>query len=405
MTNYVNPYTGQTISPSQVSYESLTISQDTLLEWPINGNSSNVAANIVSVTASAASLKLIMPPATQVSVGQAIIVKNDGINTFTIVDNLNGTIASISSGISLYIYLTDNSTSAGTWQVVTFGAGTSSANAAQLAGLGLSAIGATLNSSTVVSLTSANYTFTTSDRASMFVWQSGAGTLTLPTAASLGSGWFVIIKNDGTGILNIALSGSNTIDGNSSAQLQLNESFVIVTNGSQYYSYAYGRSSTFVFTQLSKSVTGGTLTLTSAEAQNIIQQYIGTLTSNQIVVLPSTVQLYSIRNATAGAYSLTFKTSAVGAVTVSVAQGQTSILVCDGTNVYNTQSGSGGSTSQLYLLDGSSASPSLAFLSALNTGLYLPTTTSLGFTLGGNNAMTLKTTGLQVPVGIVGGSF
>ena len=66
MTTYTNPYTGQTISPSQVGYESLTISTNTELQWPINGNTTDVVANIIEVTATTTSLELIMPPATQV---------------------------------------------------------------------------------------------------------------------------------------------------------------------------------------------------------------------------------------------------------------------------------------------------------------------------------------------------
>ena len=53
MTSYSNPYTGQTISPSQVGYEQLTISTDTLLQWPINGNTDSVVANIIEIDATA----------------------------------------------------------------------------------------------------------------------------------------------------------------------------------------------------------------------------------------------------------------------------------------------------------------------------------------------------------------
>jgi len=56
MTYYVNPYTGSTISPSQVGYESLTISANTTLQWPVNGNTSGVVANIIEVTATTTGL-------------------------------------------------------------------------------------------------------------------------------------------------------------------------------------------------------------------------------------------------------------------------------------------------------------------------------------------------------------
>ena len=211
MTTYTNPYTGQTVSPSQVGYEALTISTDTTLQWPINGNTIDVVANIIEVTATVASLKLYMPPATQVSVGQSALIRNVGAQSFTVVDTSGNTIVTIASGIAEYIYVTDNTTIDGSWETVTFGAGTSAANAATLAGYGLQAINTTLNTATPVNTFSADYTMITADRASLYVWTGGAGTVTLPSAQDAGSDWFAIIKNDGTGVLNVALQGSNQI--------------------------------------------------------------------------------------------------------------------------------------------------------------------------------------------------
>ena len=298
MTTYTSPYTGQTISPSQVGYESLTISTDTILQWPVNGNTSDVVANIIEVTATVGSLKLYMPPATQVSVGQSALIRNVGVNSFTVVDTSGNTIVAIASGIAEYVYVTDNSTVDGIWDTVTFGAGTSAANAATLAGYGLKAISTTLNTATPVSTFSANYTMGITDRSSLYVWTGGAGTVTLPVATDVGTNWFVIIKNDGTGILNVVPQGTDLIDGQVSAQLQIAESFVVVSNGSTWYSYAYGQSAQFFFTQLVKTVTGGTVTLTAPEAANVIQEYQGVLTSNCTVILPPTVQFYSFRNNT-----------------------------------------------------------------------------------------------------------
>jgi len=405
MTSYVNPYTGQTISPSQVGYESLTISADTTLQWPVNGNTSSVVANIIDVSATVANLKLILPPATEVSTGQSVLIRNTGANSFTVTNPALATVVSVASGIAQYIYLTNNSTQNGVWASVTFGAGVSQANAATLAGFGLTAINTTLNSSVPVTLSYSNYTFLPSDRASMYVWSSGAGTLTLPSASGVGASWYVIIKNDGTGILNIATNGANTIDGNASAQLQIDESFVVASNGTNYYSYAYGRSATFFFTQLTKTVTGGTVTLTSAEAASIIQEYQGVLTSNCNVILPPTVQLYSLQNNTTGAFTLTFKTGTGGASTVILPQGQTIIAICDGTNVYNAQTSTSSFINALSIGNGSAANPSLSFLGDATTGLYLPSSSQFGIAVAGANAATFTTTGLLVPAGILGGAF
>ena len=405
MTTYVNPYTGQTISPSQVGYENLTISTDTTLQWPVNGNTTSVVANIIEVTATTTNLKLIMPAATEVSVGQSTLIMNIGTNSFTVTDNGSNTIVVVASGIAQYIYVTSNSTVNGTWEVVQFGAGTSSANAATLAGYGLTAINTTLNTSTAVTSFSSAYTFLTADRSSMYVWTGGAGTATLSAATTVGSGWFIVIKNNGTGILNIALTGANTIDGNASAQLQIAESLVVVSNGLNYFSYAYGQSATFFFTQLVKNVTGGTVTLTSAEAASIIQEYQGVLTSNCDVILPQTVQLYSLQNKTTGSFTLTFKTSVGGATTVVLPQNQTIIAICDGTNVYNAQTSTSSFINALTIGNGSAAAPSLSFTGDAVTGLYLAASNQLGFAVNGVNGATLTPTGLLVPVGINGGAF
>jgi hypothetical protein len=406
MTNYVNPLTGSTINPSQVGYESLTISANTTLNWPINGNNTSVVANIMDITATVGSLSLILPSAQQVSVGQNIIIRNVGSNSFNVTNAGGGVIATIASGIADFIYLTDNTTDNGTWTVITFGAGTSSANASTLAGYGLAALNTNLNQAYNLSTIVSNYTLLPADRASFIVWGGGVGTLTLPSSASVGNNWFVIVRNGGSGVLTIARQGVDTIDGNTSQQLQLTESLVIVCNGSGYNTFAYGRSNQFAFTTLVKNITGGTVTLTSAEGANVIQEYVGTLTSNCVVVVPSTVQLYSIQNATNGAFSLTFKTSVVGGSTFTLAQGQTVIVVSDGTNVYNANtSTSASSITSLTLANGAASSPTLNFASDTTTGLYLIGSGQLGFSAGGVNRMSLTSTGLLVPVGIGGGVF
>jgi hypothetical protein len=408
MTNptYTNPFTGQTVSPSPVGYESLSISADTTLQWPINGNDQlQVVANIIEVTATVASLSLIMPPATQVSVGQTALIRNIGANTFTVKDNAGGTIVSIASGIAQYIYTTSNTTAAGTWSTVTFGAGTSAANAATLAGYGLTAFGTTLNQSYEVTSYFGNATLTDAVRAQLNVWSSGVGTLTLPPSGTVGENWFCMIRNNGTGILTITPQGTDTIDGNANQQLQLTESLVIVCNGTGWNTFGLGRSNSFAYTLLALSITGGTTTLTSPQASNTIQEYSGVLTSNQIIVVPSTVQLYTFTNNTTGAFSLTIKTAVFGGATVVVPQGDSLVLICDGTNVYNAASGSASSITSLTLGNGSLAVPSLKFSGDLNTGLYLPTSGKLGFVIANTLAGYFDSTGFYSTNGIKGGGF
>ena len=409
MTYYVNPYTGSTISPSQVGYESLTISANTTLQWPVNGNNSTVVANIIEVTATTTNLRLILPAATQVSTGQSFLIKNVGnTNTFTVYKSDGTTsIISIASGISYYIYLTDNTTTNGTWATIQFGASTSVANASSLSGYGLTATGTTLNTTTTPVNYYSTQTLPNSVQSQLTTWAGGAGTLTLPSSTAAGASWYTILKNNGTGILTIATQGSDLIDGvNSTTQLQIGESLYLASNGSTgYTSWGYGQSSTFFFTQEQISVTGAsaTITLTSTQASYTLQNYTGTLSQNTNVVLPPTVQFYIVTNSTSGAYTLTFKITGSGSV-VTVPTGNTVGLVTDGTNV-TAISTITNSNNNITLQTGSATNPSLNFIGNLTTGLYLPSSNTVGITSNGVQAMTIGPNGLYVVNGISGGTF
>ena len=408
MTYYVNPYTGSTISPSQVGYESLTISTTTNLQWPVNGNNSNVVANIIEVTATTTGLGLVLPSAQQVSTGQSLLIKNVGTNPVTIYKNDGTTtVISISSGISYYVYLTDNTTTNGLWSTVQFGASTSSANASALAGYGLNAVGTTLNTVTPIVAYYSTATLNATAQSQISVWEGGTGTLTLPLSSNVGAGWYTIIKNNGTGILNIAPQGTDLIDGNNSFQLQIGESFYLVSaGGGGYASWGYGQSAVFAFTQEQISVTGAgaTITLTATQATYVLQEYTGVLSQNTVVIVPPTVQFYVITNATTGTFTLTFKTNVAGGSTVTIPANTTLAMVCDGTNVVGVSS-TVTSTATLTLSTGSATNPSLNFTGNLNTGMYLPNSSQIGFAVGGLSEMIVSSSGLYVANGISGGTF
>jgi len=412
MTTYTNPFTGQTIQPSDVSYEYLSLTADTTLDWPINGNNTTPVSSIIEVTTTTYSgLSLTLPAATQVSTGQSILIRNVGSLAFTVKNNGGGTIVSAASGVAYFIYLTDNSTTSGSWATVTFGAGTSAANAATLAGYGLTAIGATLNQSYQIVNYYTNTTLPVTVQAKFVVWGGGAGTITLPSAATAGANWFCMLRNNGSGILTLTPAGTDTIDGNANQQLQLTESLVLVSSGTGWNTFGYGRSNSFAYTQLSLVVTGGTTTLTSAQGANTIQAYTGTLTSNQIIVVPSTVQLYTIANNTTGAFSFTVKTSAVGGATLAIGQSTSLVVICDGTNVYNAASGTASSITTLTLGNGSLATPSLKFTGDINSGMYLVGSSQVGFVIANAQAGYYNAAGLTMngtgtfTSGIAGGSF
>lgn len=394
--SYVSPFTGDVIQPTDVSYRAVTLSANTQLNWPSNSTTNlDYAARIMQVTASSGSLSLYMPPANQTSVGNDALIRNIGANTFTVKDYAGtNTIVSVAAGESKYIYITTNANAQGTWGVIAFGTGTSSADAATLAGYGLVASGATLNQSHPSSAITTGTTFAAADRAQTRVWGSGTGVATLPAAATLGNNWFTLFKNNGTGSFTISCSGSELIDGNSTKTFNPSESAFIVCTGTAYVTIGYGVSSSFVFTALTKGVTGGSVLLTNNEAANTIQEYVGSLTSNVTVTFPPVVNLYVISNQTTdNGYSLTVTTGLGFSATIP--PGQQATLICDGTNFLNANTTQAGATT-VSLLDGTVGTPSLNFAAETGTGLYRAAAGDLGISVLGTKRVGVTATGVAV---------
>lgn len=412
--SFISPFTGNVIQPTDVSFRAITLSANTTLSWPINGNATNdYAARIMNVTATTGGLTLRMPPANQASVGEDALIRNVGSNTFTVADYDGNTIATVAAGLAKYIYITTNANTAGTWGLISFGVGSSAVDAAALAGNGLKAIAATLNTAFNVTTFGSNYTAVASDRAETYVWTGGAGTLTLTSAPVLGNDWFVVVRNGGTGTLAIAPSGGDLINGAASISLQPADSCFITCSGTAFYTVGLGKSTQFNFTQLTKAVTSGTVILTSAEAGNVIQKYTGTLSGNVTVQIPPTIQVYYITNQSDGTganYTITFETGVPGGATATVPAGEQVILICDSVNVLNASTVAAGATS-LSLINGSAGTPSLNFASETNTGIYRPGSFQIGMSVNGIQRFGLTATGLTITgsgtftTGVSGGAF
>lgn len=410
--SFTSPFTGQVIQPTDVSYRAISMSANTTLSWPINGSATdNAAARIMNVTATTSGLSLTMPPANQASVGQDALIRNVGSNTFTVKDYNGGTIISVAAGEAKYIYITTNANEAGTWGIISFGVGSSSADAATLAGYGLKALSTTLNQSHPVQTFSAPYTVLASDRASSYVWTGGAGTLTLDSPVSLGNDWFFMLRNGGTGALAISPT-SGQINGVAGISLQPGDSAFIVCSGTDFYTVGLGRSTQFNFTQLTKAVVTGAYTLTSSEASNVVQKYTGTLTGNVTVTVPQTVQVYYITNQTDGTganYTITFTTGASGATAV-VPAGEQVILLCDSVNLLNATTIAAGAA-QLSLVDGTVGAPSLNFSSETSTGIFRPGAGTFAISILAAQIFSLTSAGLSIngtgtfSGGVQGGTF
>ena len=334
MTTYTNTFGGTNLYPSDVSYRYVSLTIDQVLDWPLEAApSTDVVAKIMDVNATASSLVITMPDATEAGTGETVLFNNVGANTFTGKTATGTVICAPQSGTTFQIYLTDNSTVAGTWRSFQYGASASSTNAAALAGLGIKAIATTLNQSMPVSTFSTNYTAGVSDRASALVWTGGAGTLSFNGAPSLGGDWFVNVRNGGTGDLTLDPNSSELINGVTTLTLSPGDSAIVVTDGTEFWTIGFGQSAVYAFSLLQIDVSGsGNYTLSVSELNKTAYVFNGTLTGNRNIIVPTTVQQYWVSNQTSGSYTLSVKTASQS-IAVDVPSAGRAILYCDGTDV------------------------------------------------------------------------
>ena len=333
--SYTQTFGGNTIYPSDVSYLALSITADAFLVWPLEANAGpNVVARIIDVTSDAAH-SVFMPDATQTGTGQTILFNNLSAYVVTVKDSVGDTLIAMPSNTVWELYLTDNTTAAGSWRTYQFGAYVSQAQSATLAGYGLKAVSSTLAQNYQTNLFSSSYTLGVQDRASLYVWTGGSsGTITLPAAAAVGNGWFVSINNAGSGDLTVAPAGTETVDNAASLALRVDDSATFITDGLNWYTVGFGQSAVFAFdyTSINLAGAGATYTLTGAALNRISYKFVGALTNNVEIIVPATIQQYWVDNETTGAYTLSIGTAAQS-VPVPILAGSRLITYCDGTNV------------------------------------------------------------------------
>lgn len=333
---YTDVFGGANIYPSEISYSAITLAVDVTLSWPEEtSTNTNLATRIIDVTASASSLSIILPDANKTGTGNTILFNNRGSNTFIVKNAAGVQVVSIAAGTLWQVYVADNSSAAGVWRSLQYGATTSTANASALAGTGIVAVGALLSQSVPVTAFNSNFTTTFADRAKMFNWTGAGGTLTLPAPSVIGNNWFLYLRNSGSGNINADAPGTTTIDGNSYLAFQPGESAIIACDGTNFYTIGFGQSATFAFDYTVIDISGtGTYTLTGTELNRVSYRFTGTLTGNRTVVVPATVQQYWVDNQTTGSYNLVIAPSG-GGLSFTITQGERAILYCDGTDVLN----------------------------------------------------------------------
>lgn len=333
MTIYQDVFGGANVYPSDVSYSALTCTQDTAVQWPLDAAASaTVVTRIMDITSDDTGCSLVMPSATQVSPGETVLFNNIGSYTIEIFDFDTIQIVTVAPGEAWQIYLTDNSTDAGSWRTFQYGAGVSSANASALAGTGIVAVGTLLSQSIPITAFNSDYTADAADRAKMYNWTGSAGTLTLPQPASVGDNWFLYLRNSGSGAIVADAPGVITIDGSASLSFQPGESAIIASDGSNLYTIGFGQSATFTFDYTVIAVAGtGNYTLTGSELNRISYRFTGALTGDRDIIVPATVQQYWVDNQTTGAYVFEVRTPA--GLGVTLGSGERAILYSDGTNI------------------------------------------------------------------------
>ena len=390
---YQDVFGGANIYPSEISYSSLNLTADITLSWPEETSTNvNLATRIIDVTQASSGFSIILPDAQKSGTGNTILFNNKGSHTFTVKNAGGVQVGTIASGQLWQVYLTDNTTANGTYELLQYGATTSTANASSLAGTGIVAVGTLLSQSVPVTTINNTYTSGVDDRAKMFNFTGAQATFTLPDPTVGGDNWFLYLRNSGSGAITATPPGSTTIDGASTLAFQPGESAIIATDGFNFFTIGFGQSATFAFDYTVIDIAGsGDYTLSGTELNRVAYRFTGALTGARNIIVPATVQQYWIDNRTTGSYVLTVKVS--GQTGEPVGQNTRGIYYCDGSDVLDAdtstvsfpisigQGGTGATTAPNALINlGGSATGVGVFTSASQAAAW----SALGVAQSGN---------------------
>lgn len=401
---YTSPFTGDIVQPTDVSYQELVLTADTQLAWPsyVPPNSGYVPlSRIIDVNPDTAGWIINLPPGGQGSVGSDVLFRNVGSNDFYVNSFANTQSSVIAAGEARYFYLTDDSTQEGVWGNFTYGTGTSSADAAQLAGNGLAALLGKLVTSNVVSQISTAPTLIESSRAVTYVWTGGSSTITLPASANISGGWYILFRNNGTGTVTVATQGTSTINDSTSQSFNPGDSGFIIfdTNTGNFFTVGLAPADHTTFSSATydvDSIPGSTFNLSGYAPT--IQTYValsGTRTTNLEVDLPAVTELYVlVNNTNQNTYTIGFKVNGSSQTPITVTAGSTALVLSDGNLLYLLSTAN---SSVFQAINGSASAPSYSFISDINTGMYLASSNQLAFTANGSQMLLLNNSNPLTP--------
>lgn len=377
MTTFTDVFGGDTVPPSDYSYVRHTIAANEQLVWPSQFDGSGLLiADILELDVTVAGCVVTLPQASSVSVGVDVLVRNIGAESVDIVDFASGAVTTIAAGVSKFVYVTDNSTEAGVWSVFTFGTGTSSADAAALAGYGLRAWMGQLITDHQYIEKNASYTVVESDRGKLINIVAGSVTMDLPQASVAEAGFFVMFRNNSAGTVTIDGFDAELVDNGLTLQLMPGESTILVCSGSGWFSVGLGKDVDFTFSEFIVNAAAGSVALSANDVSGRMIGVDGVAAGNITITLPAVDNIYFARTGTGlGAFSATFTTGS--GLTVVLPANQRTVLYCDGTNILTALTTS--VTTSLSLGDGSAFVPSIGFALDTDTGIYRVGSGAIGF--------------------------
>ena len=400
---YVSPFTGTVVTQTDVSYFALAFSANTTLNWPSTVNASeNPAARIIDCVASTSGLSIALPAGNQGTLGADILFRNLGAYPFTITDFSNGASVTVPVGISKYFYLVNNTTAAGVWNNVTFAAGTSYADAASLAGAGLTTVSGQLATTQNPVDVTTTPIINDASRAATFVWNGGAGNFNLPTVSSLSPGWYIGFRNNGTGTLSITPNSPDLLNGNTSVNTNPGDSGFIMydANSGGFITVGLANPNITTFTSATydvDAISGNTFNLTKFAP--IIQTYIaqsGTRTQTLAVTLPAITQIYILANNTnQTGYNITFQNQGSSQPPIVLAAGGVITVLSDGANLFILTASTSGI---FYGSNGTAALPTFSFNNDTHTGMYLAGTSILGLSANSTEIVQIDNSNPSVPL-------
>ena len=385
----------QTAYVSYIAYPDF--SEDLTLLWPSTYTTSpNILAASNSFTPSTTGLTVTLPDANQVSLGMNALITNAGEDNFTLLNNSGDTIQTILPSVTYFIQLTAyTDDTGGVWQPIVQGAGTSTADAAALAGLGLVALGSPLklNTDMPTKTTAIDYTLQPSDRSALYILTGGASSIFCPDdgTTTVLAGFNVSFNNAGTGVVTFTgVTSTALFNGQTELLLYPGQTMTLDYDGVNYWSVGLGQATSFATNILNQDLvsvqTGGNINLSADASSKYIQQYYcsgGPITGNIVIYFPAIANTWYISN---------FCTSSNGSI-LSVCLGNsttpvgTPIIVPNGQRmIFYAASASGTGTLQMYntptvitpsstlFAPGTVLNPSIAFSSDPTSGLYLNAT-------------------------------